>query len=142
MPGILNWALVGLKEWHEIGSNPPSIVLEATEEYRRESDSIGAFIDARCQITPAGGCYNKVIRPEYKRFCDDTGFDIESQKEFTAYLKRTEGVRWKKSKRGVVWHGIDLIPEGGGHIVNRVCNDMCLRKNDGSDGSPVFQLRN
>ena len=63
------------------------------------------------KIIPSGGCYNKVIRPEYETFCADIGFDIESQKEFTAYLKKTEGVRWKKSYRGVVWHGIDLIPD-------------------------------
>ena len=112
LPGILNWALAGLKEWHKIGSKPPSIVVKATEEYRKESDSIGAFIDARCQITPTGACYNKILYQEYKRFCDDTGFDIESQKEFSVYLKKTKGIRWKKSYRGVVWHGIDLIPDG------------------------------
>jgi phage/plasmid primase, P4 family, C-terminal domain len=54
LPGIFNWALEGLWEWHKIGSSPPAIVAEATEEYRKESDSIGAFIDARCQLAPAG----------------------------------------------------------------------------------------
>ena len=84
-------------------------MLDATEEYRRESDSIGAFISARCRITPTAACYNKTLYQEYKRFCDDTGFDIESQMEFSAYLKRRKGIQWRKSKHGVVWHGIDLI---------------------------------
>jgi hypothetical protein len=96
-------------------------VAEATEEYRKESDSIGAFIDARCQITPAGACYNKDLRQEYTRFCADSGFDIERQNEFSIYLKRTEGIRWKKGRRGVIWHGIDLMPEGEGGDNGELC---------------------
>jgi phage/plasmid primase, P4 family, C-terminal domain len=107
LPGILNWALAGLKEWHKIRSKPPAIVIEATEEYRRESDSIGAFIEARCQIEPPGACDNKTLYQEYKRFCEDTGFDIESQKEFSSYLKKTKGIRRKKVKE--VWFGMELI---------------------------------
>jgi Predicted ATPase len=110
-PGILNWALEGLKEWHKIGSKPPTLVLVATEEYRKESDSIGAFIGACCQITPAAACSNKDLRHEYTKFCGENDFDIERQNEFSLYLKRMEGIRWKKSGRGVIWHGIELLRE-------------------------------
>ncbi len=43
-PGILNWAIRGLLESRDIGLKPPPQVVEATKEYREESDQFGAFL--------------------------------------------------------------------------------------------------
>lgn len=45
--GILNWAIRGLLESRDIGLRPPPQVVEATKEYREESDQFGAFL-AEC----------------------------------------------------------------------------------------------
>jgi len=42
--GILNWAIRGLLESRDIGLRPPAQVVEATSEYREESDQFGAFL--------------------------------------------------------------------------------------------------
>lgn len=63
--GILNWAIRGLLESRDIGLCPPSQVLEATKEYREESDQFGTFlaectgksIDGRVGIGQLAKCY-------------------------------------------------------------------------------------
>jgi len=49
-PGILSWAIVGCLEWQNIGLCPPARVLDATEEYFSEQDSIGRWLDECCVI--------------------------------------------------------------------------------------------
>jgi len=41
LPGILNWALAGLAEYHEVGLRPPERVYAATAAYREEMDPVG-----------------------------------------------------------------------------------------------------
>lgn len=48
LPGILNWALEGLKLYHEQGISEPEAVREATKEYKDESDILKEFIDDNC----------------------------------------------------------------------------------------------
>ena len=47
--GILNWMLAGLKDYLAVGLRPPSIVANATAEYRQEMDTVGQWIDATCE---------------------------------------------------------------------------------------------
>ncbi len=50
--GILNWLIDGLTEYLELGGlHPPVEVTAATQEYREESDTIGAFVRAALEIT-------------------------------------------------------------------------------------------
>lgn len=47
--GILNWLLEGLLDWYsEGGLKPPADVLQATEEYRQDSDAVGRFLNEWC----------------------------------------------------------------------------------------------
>lgn len=45
LPGILNWALRGCDNWQRHGLTAPACVRQATEDYRREEDVIGQFLD-------------------------------------------------------------------------------------------------
>ncbi|MGH9472991.1 MAG: DNA primase family protein [Terriglobales bacterium] len=47
LPGILNWALVGLAAWRESGLQTPAFVREATDEYRREEDRVGTWVSEK-----------------------------------------------------------------------------------------------
>lgn len=49
-PGILNWLIDGLVDYLEGGLQEPAQVLEATEEYRKDSDPIGDFLSTCCII--------------------------------------------------------------------------------------------
>lgn len=45
LSGILNWAIEGCIDWMNNGIKAPSVVLDATNEYKAESDIIGQFIN-------------------------------------------------------------------------------------------------
>jgi len=48
--GILNWMVDGLKDYLEGGLQEPAKVLQATEEYRKDSDPIGDFLATACEM--------------------------------------------------------------------------------------------
>jgi len=50
LPGILAWLVEGCLLWQRDGLNPPPEVTEATNEYRRNEDLIGDFLDACCEL--------------------------------------------------------------------------------------------
>lgn len=72
-PGILKWAIEGCLEWQRIGLAPPPAVLDATEEYLAEEDSIGLFIDERCARDPAALEEVKDLFASWREWCDATG---------------------------------------------------------------------
>jgi putative DNA primase/helicase len=59
LPGILNWMLEGLRDYLTDGKlRPPEVVCKAKEEYQKEMDSIGQWIEISCEHTPD---YNAVL---------------------------------------------------------------------------------
>jgi putative DNA primase/helicase len=50
LPGILEWAMQGCIEWRKIGLAPPAGVLESTQAYRKDNDSIGQWIESTCSL--------------------------------------------------------------------------------------------
>ncbi|WP_158966235.1 DNA primase family protein [Chachezhania sediminis] len=48
--GILNWMIDGLAQYLEGGLQEPAQVIEATEDYRKDSDPIGDFFATGCEI--------------------------------------------------------------------------------------------
>ena len=52
LPGILNWALEGLRDYLRRGLAPPKAVLAATDDYRQDMDVIGRWIDECCDVDP------------------------------------------------------------------------------------------
>lgn len=49
-PGILNWMIDGLIDYLEGGLQEPDQVVQATEDYRRDSDPIGDFLATACEM--------------------------------------------------------------------------------------------
>lgn len=63
-PGILAWLVRGAYLWRTMGLNPPASVQAGTEEYRRDEDVLGRFIEDRClegagQEVRAGALYKE-----------------------------------------------------------------------------------
>jgi putative DNA primase/helicase len=50
MSGILSWLIAGCLEWQRAGLNPPEEVIQATAEYRNESDKFQTWIDECCVV--------------------------------------------------------------------------------------------
>ncbi|KHQ51239.1 DNA primase family protein [Mameliella alba] len=52
--GILNWMIAGLLDYLEGGLQEPAQVVQATEDYRKDSDPLGDFLATGCEIDGGG----------------------------------------------------------------------------------------
>ena len=73
LPGILNWALQGCREWQKAGLQPPGIIAEAVRQYREESDTLGRFIAECCEVRKLGQVKSSVLFKRYQEFCEAAG---------------------------------------------------------------------
>jgi putative DNA primase/helicase len=104
--GILAWAVRGAIDWFDRGLQPPQKVLDATAEYRTESDHIARFLDD-CVVVDgnekikASALYNR-----YGRWCD-----VYNEKPInnTAFGLRMVAEGYEKQKAKYVFYmGIKL----------------------------------
>lgn len=97
LSGILNWCLEGLKKFYDSGLKPTKSIVEATAEYRQDSDKVGKFI-AEC-LEPANENMTAGTAYEvYEYWCRACGYGCENQGNFFAEL-RTKNLM---SKSGTV----------------------------------------
>lgn len=107
LPGILAWAVEGCLEWLAEGLRPPDRVMAATEEYRTESDSLGAFIAEECEVgtyfdVRAGDLYSA-----YRKWAKDNGeWEMSNQAFGRRMTERGFGVR--RDMHGKVRTGLQL----------------------------------
>jgi len=113
--GILNWAIRGILESQQLGGIvPPERVVEATKEYREESDQVGNFL-AEC--TQKAGQDNSVsvtaLRKMYASWCEENGETIR--------YRSTQAIKKVMRERGFAVfidrknqpHVVGLLPLSG-----------------------------
>lgn len=112
LPGILNWALDGLREWHCLGLNPPPSIIAETERYRAENDVIGQWIADRCTTGRQYECLAGAAWADWQAWC---GINNERQGNQRAFGRRlTErGITRRESNGRVFYVGIGLHAEAG-----------------------------
>lgn len=97
LPGILAWAVQGCLLWHEYGLGMPAAVQEATESYRRESDTLGAFLED-CTVAEADAATKATeLYQAYKQWAEEAG---EYQLTQTAFGRSLEERGIRVEKRG------------------------------------------
>ena len=75
LPGILKWAVQGCLKWQKEGLQPIKRIVDATKEYRQESDAIGRFLEERTvksnnpNVSETAGDLYKA----YSDWCKDNG---------------------------------------------------------------------
>lgn len=112
LPGILNWAMLGLAQWRDMGLAEPDAVRAATAEYRAEQDTIGQFLDECCAV--ADHC--EVTTQELYRAYKTWGGEC-TQRLFSDRLieRGFENVRFtfgtNKGRKG--WRGVGLLASEG-----------------------------
>lgn len=110
LPGILRWAVNGALEWHRLGLAEPDSVLQATLDYRAESNVIGEFL-----LTVTRGedqqCTAGELRAHYERWCKECGHQPLGGRMLGARLRR-EGFSPKVVRVGLetqrVWAGFSV----------------------------------
>jgi len=121
--GILNWLVRGALDYLDNGLEPPDAVRAATDEYREESDPIGAFLREACDITGQDTDFEKPgdLYEAYERFCREAGINAWQATTFTKRLPdkaeqlgirkaKTMGVRGYRGLRIKVEYRYDRDP--------------------------------
>jgi putative DNA primase/helicase len=107
LPGILNWAIQGCREWQDQGLKAPGIVAQAVQAYREESDTLGRFIAECCEVRKLGQVKSSVLFKSYQQFADAAGERWMASKDFPHEMLR-RGFDCKRSNSGVLFLGIEL----------------------------------
>ncbi len=120
LSGLLNWCLKGLKMYYEEGLEPPECVKNATEEYRKNSDKIGNFIE-ECLVKSTENCTVKEAYDCYTKWCQDNGFGTENKANFISEMRSkgiyaargtVKGSTCKNILRGYIPDPFETLPEG------------------------------
>jgi putative DNA primase/helicase len=107
-PGILAWLVQGFREYKEKGLQPPSAVLEATQDYKKEEDVIGLFISDCCVINENAKVQSQEFYDAYKVWCEKEGRKLMWQRTFGEQMKSK--FEWKKDG-AIFYFGIGLQAE-------------------------------
>lgn len=139
-PGILNWALDGLRAYLEVGLEPPTRVAVARSEYRETENSFAQFVaETFDRSTDTGkGVWipNKVIHWLYRQWCYGEGIDrVPSMQQLAGDLERNHFIRDGKVRR-IQW-GVGLGVTGtkvergwiGPPIIIEVPSELVWREN-------------
>jgi putative DNA primase/helicase len=99
--GILRWALEGEAERRHLGGlNPPQAVIYATNEYFEAENTIGRWVDGRCEI---GVDYwaetTDELYPDYVSWAKRVGEFVLSERVFSQKLEQISGVKKAKHPR-------------------------------------------
>ena len=108
--GILAWAVLGAKRWHESGlTRPPEIEVES-QKWRSDSDQIGRFIADRCRLGEGLSCRAGILYADYKGWAATNGEDDHlSSKSFGSKLAERSGITSEHTSKGTAYRGITLL---------------------------------
>ena len=119
-PGILQWAIEGCLEWQRVGLAPPAAVLNATEGYLIDQDSVGQFVEERCVVGDPDDIEEvRVLYGAYKSWSQVTGEHAGSMTSFSQNLESRGFVRERHPRtRRKVFRGI----RSQGRVGTPVCD--------------------
>lgn len=105
--GILNWALEGCLRWQNEGIEVPSIVENATNDYRDELDALSDFITLWCETGKEFFGKTHEIYNAYTIYCNMTKDYCMSAKSFSSAIQER---RFRLDRKGGhrIIHGIHL----------------------------------
>lgn len=105
--GILAWLMRGCLDWQTHGFNEPSVVLDATTEYRREEDILGQFLTERTCIREGAKTRAMKLYKAYTNWCEENGITPRANITFGKNIKRYY-LTGERDKQGVYYKDIEL----------------------------------
>lgn len=107
--GILNWLLKGYQLYKEEGLTLPSILANANESYRKDSDVLGAWLEEDCDIEQGNWESTSELYKAYEAWSKRSGHRAMSQKTLgDKFRERGFETAKKKGERG--WNGLKVKP--------------------------------
>jgi putative DNA primase/helicase len=105
--GILAWAVRGCLAWQRDGLMAPASVLQATSDYKEDSDPLAEFVTAACEPCDHAEVRASDLFAHYRAWADKQGIDKHAQLTATMFGRRL-GMRFvfKKTSAGKVYFGL------------------------------------
>lgn len=107
LPGILAWAVRGCHDYLENGFRIPEVVKAAVEEYQRESDVVGEFIDGECLLDEDFRVNASDLYEAFQQWCKGRGMRPMSGIYFGRKLT-AKGFKVRHTRNGNERTGIGL----------------------------------
>ncbi len=107
---VLAWLVAGYQDWGRRGLAEPSGVVDATADYKAESDALGRFLDERCFQGPHHRVRSSDLFTAWAVWCKVEGHEPGTNKAFTTALQN-RGFDTERTKVGVWWKGLSLAAE-------------------------------
>lgn len=107
-PAILDWMIQGCLDWQERGLDPPSAVIEATQDYLEAEDTMAAWLAERCTMDPNAWSSCSELFDDYERYCRGRNEFIGAQKSFSEKLGRREGISPHRTNVARGFNGVSL----------------------------------
>lgn len=85
---ILNWLVKGYMEVQRNGLNAPQSVLDAIEDYSKESDKIAQFMDDKLSSDNSSEIKTSTAYSLYSDWCRQNGYYVESNRVFMQELRQ------------------------------------------------------
>lgn len=111
LPGILVWTVEGCRAWQKLGGlGEPPEVLEATENYRYESDVVGRFLNEECSLKNGAKVEKGETHGRFMEWCEENGEEGLSRRAF--YQSMNERFQTHRGDAGTrSWLGLKLLPK-------------------------------
>jgi putative DNA primase/helicase len=115
--GILAWAVHGCLKWQRDGLEPPAVIVNATSEYRRDSDPLSGFLDEACIIDKDSFTPAREIFKTYRGWSEQQGLAEREQLSNTSFGRRMSD-RFGKvhSRSGTTYVGVRPRAVGDGFV--------------------------
>jgi len=109
-PGILAWIVRGCLKWQQTGLEPPTIVRDATAEYRRDEDLLADWQDECCYKSPEVEDTAAELYTSFQTWWEENvSKRVPSRKKFGQWMAKKG---FKKQKIGTYkYFGIRLLRE-------------------------------
>lgn len=106
-PGILAWLVRGCREWQERGLDAPAIVTSATDDYQRDSDVFGRFLEEACEESEGAEVGATDLFKHYETWAERQGYGPRERLSRTAFgRKASERLRRVEVSAGRVYQGV------------------------------------
>ena len=113
-PAILSWAVDGLREYYHKGLAPPAVVTQRTDDYFGEQDAVGEFLRQKCHRVADGTVGAKALYDLYVEWANGEGMTPLGGRRFGEEMgtraRRNLGIHKARTKRGMVYHGLQTHP--------------------------------
>ncbi|MBW2631056.1 MAG: DNA primase [Deltaproteobacteria bacterium] len=107
--GILSWLVEGCLLWQKRGLDPPPIVLQETEAYRRDEDLLADFIEDVCFLEPVVVSGSTEIYRAFEAwYLENVGKKVPSQNWLSKQLRR----RFERKKINGRHHYVGIAIQG------------------------------